>query len=150
MIRNAVKCDKDHSFESWFADSATFDRLQKSGHLACAVCGVSHVSKAIMAPSVSTGHAIAPPAPSVAAEVPSGPLSAPASPAEQALRALRQKVESEADFVGSDFATEARAMHDGEIDDRPIWGQASADEVKDLIKDDVPIMPLPFGPTKAN
>lgn len=146
MIRYTLKCAQGHSFESWFADSATFDRLQQAGHVACAVCGDADVEKAIMAPSVSTGSVPTPPAEPTS----DGPLSTPASPAEQAIRALREKVEAEADFVGSSFAAEARAMHDGEIDDRPIWGQASADEVRDLVEDEIPIMPLPFGPTKAN
>ncbi|MBB5514283.1 hypothetical protein FHS89_000281 [Rubricella aquisinus] len=137
MIRYALKCKDGHQFDSWFQDSATFDRLQSAGHVACAVCGVSSVEKAIMAPRVRTKEQDNAPA-----------LSAPAHPAEQALRALRTKVEAEADYVGDTFATEARRIHDGEAQDRPIWGEAKLADAKSLAEDGIPVVPLPFAPTR--
>jgi hypothetical protein len=137
MIRYALKCKEGHQFESWFQDSVTFDRLQAAGHVACAVCGDSAVEKAIMAPRVRTKESDTP-----------APLSTPAHPAEQALRALREKVEAEADYVGETFATEARRIHDGEAQDRPIWGEANLADAKSLADDGIPVVPLPFAPTR--
>ncbi len=73
-----------------------------------------------------------------------GPLGAPASAAEQALKELRTQVEANSDYVGKDFASEARAMHDGEAPERAIYGEAKVEEAKALIEDGVPVTPLPF------
>jgi len=138
MIRYHLQCENGHRFESWFSSSADYDRLESAGHLSCGVCGSSAVTKALMAPRVSVQDD-PPPAPEKA-----GPLSAPASPAEQALRALRRKIEAEAENVGRNFAHEARAMHDGEAPRRAIYGEARPDEARALVEDGVPVAPLPW------
>ena len=71
-------------------------------------------------------------------------MSQPASPAEQALKELRNHVEANSDYVGKDFASEARAMHVGDAPERPIYGEARVEEAKALIEDGVPVAPLPF------
>lgn len=142
MIQYALKCAEGHSFDSWFQSAAAFEKLAAAGHVSCAVCGGTQVEKAIMAPRVS-GPRDSEPAP--------GPLSQPASPAEQALAELRRKIERESDYVGNRFVTEARAMHDGDTPKRAIHGEARPEEARKLIEDGVPVAPLPFLPkSKAN
>ncbi|KMK68310.1 DUF1178 family protein [Puniceibacterium sp. IMCC21224] len=138
MIQYTLKCAQDHQFDSWFRSADAFETLHRTGMLACAVCGDGDVSKALMAPRVS--HATQAPK--------ARPLSAPRSAAEQALADLRAHVEKTSDYVGDTFADEARAIHDGTAPDRPIWGEARADEAKKLIEDGVPVAPLPFRPTR--
>ena len=135
MIRYDLKCAKGHRFESWFGSSADFDKLVTAGMLSCAVCGDAGVKKAIMAPRVAKEQR---------------PLSAPASPAEQAVKELRKKIEGSADNVGKNFAAEARAIHDGDAPDRMIYGVAKIEEAKSLIDDGIPVAPLPWGNKKAN
>ena len=143
MIQFTLKCTNDHRFDSWFQSSSAFDKLHAAGMVSCAVCGSVEVDKAMMAPRVSTADA--PPAP------PAKPkLSEPASPAEQALGELRKYVEKNSDYVGKDFATEARAIHTGDAPARPIWGETRGDEARKLIDDGVPIAPLPFTPTRKS
>lgn len=142
MIQYSLKCAEGHRFDSWFQSASAFDKLQNAGHVACAVCGSAKVEKALMAPRVN--HSDAP----ETQEPPARPLSGEKSPAEQALKALREHVEKNSDYVGKDFAREARAMHLGEVDARPIWGETRADEAKKLIEDGVPVAPLPFTPTR--
>ncbi len=137
MIRFTLHCDNDHRFDSWFASAAAYEALDVAGMLACAVCGSGAISKALMAPAVSTDR-----------HLHDRPLSAPASPAEQALADLRRKVEIDSDYVGLSFAAEARAMHAGDMPERSIWGEAQVDEARKLIEDGVPVAPLPFGPRK--
>lgn len=135
MIRYALKCHDGHSFESWFQSAAAYDALAAKGLVTCAVCGATEVSKAMMAPKVSDGARA---------------LSTPTSEAEGKIAALRKKVESEATYVGGKFAEEARRLHDAKVD-KPIYGEASAPEVKRLLDDGVPVAPLPFLPkSKAN
>ncbi|MDP3338765.1 DUF1178 family protein [Frigidibacter sp.] len=140
MIRYALTCPKDHSFESWFQSADAFDRLTASGLVSCTVCGATEVTKSLMAPAVRPARKAgeAEPAPR--------PLSAPANPAEEALAALRRKVEENSEYVGMNFAAEARAIHDGDAPGRAIYGEARLDEAKKLIEDGVPVAPLPFMP----
>ena len=135
MIRYDLKCAKGHRFESWFGSSADYDKLKSAGLVSCAVCGEASVEKAIMAPRVVKSVS---------------PLSAPASPAEQAVKELRKKIEDNADNVGTNFAAEARAMHDGEAPERPIYGEAKIEDAKSLIDDGIPVAPLPWGNKKTN
>ena len=138
MITYSLRCDQDHRFDSWFQSAEAFEKLHKSGMVTCAVCGSEQVEKAVMAPRLSS------------AEATERPLTQPRTPAEQALRALRKQVEDNADYVGRDFAQEARRMHTGDSPDRPIWGEARADDAKKLLDDGVPVMPLPFRPGRKS
>jgi len=147
MIQYALKCADGHEFDSWFQSAAAFDKLMSAGMVSCVVCGGAKVEKAIMTPRVRTARrAVA--APDVPDEPAPGPLSQPASPAEQAMAELRKKVEENADYVGKDFASEARAMHDGDTPHRSIYGEAAVDEAKKLVEDGVPVAPLPFMPNR--
>lgn len=158
MIRYTLKCENDHSFDSWFQSADAFDKLQAAGMNACPDCGSVKVAKSLMAPRVTTARkkAAAPvepvPAPTPAATAPSpvpeAPLSTPQSEAEAAITRMKAEVEKNSEYVGMSFAEEARAMHDGEIDNRPIWGEAKPEEAKSLIEDGVPVLPLPFTPTR--
>lgn len=138
MIQYALKCSEGHSFDSWFQSADAFDKLLTAGMISCAVCGVSEVKKAIMSPNLR------------AARKADGkmPLSSPASPAEQALAQLRRNIERNSEYVGMNFASEARAMHDGDVPSRSIYGEARADEARKLVEDGVPVAPLPFMPNR--
>lgn len=138
MIQYALKCANGHSFDSWFKSASAFDTLLASGMISCAVCGASDVEKAIMAPSVQATR-------DTATE---RPLSKPASPAEQALAELKENIEKNSDYVGSDFVAEARSMHEGVTPERSIYGEARIDEARKLLEDGVPVAPLPFTPNR--
>lgn len=137
MIRYTLKCKDGHSFDSWFASVSAFDALEVAGHLSCAECGSSEVKKSLMAPRVVAGD-------TNEATVPM--LSTPQSDAEKAVAELRRKVEATSDYVGSDFVTQARAMHNGDAPERAIYGEARLDQAKALFDEGVPVMPLPFRP----
>ncbi|WP_370228171.1 DUF1178 family protein [Cognatishimia sp.] len=145
MIQYTLKCSKDHRFESWFQSAESFDKLKTAGMLSCAVCGDAHVEKAIMAPRVRPARSAAAPQ-----KEPETPLSAPASPAEQALVELKKQVEENSDYVGANFASEARSMHEGDTPERAIYGEAKIEEAKSLIEDGVPVVPLPFMPGRKS
>lgn len=137
MICFALICDQSHRFDSWFGSGDTFEALVKAGHVSCPECGSASVKKTIMAPRVSKGDVFAPKT-----------LSEPASPKEANLKKLREQVESNAENVGLSFAAEARAIHDGSAPERAIFGEAKPADAKALIEDGIPVMPLPFTPTR--
>lgn len=145
MIQYALKCAEGHDFDSWFQSAAAYDKLAAAGMVQCAVCGSTQVEKAMMTPRVRPGSKAA----AAPEEVtPDRPLSQPASAAEQALAELRRKVEENSDYVGMNFASEARAMHLGEAPERPIYGEAKAEDARALIEEGVPVAPLPFLPNR--
>lgn len=141
MIHYSLKCDRDHRFDSWFKSASAFDALAASGHLSCTICGSGKVEKAVMAPRVAHGSAAAP---DEAVPV----LRAPRNDVERAIEELRRKVEESSDYVGRDFARQARAMHEGALPERSIFGEARAEEARALVEEGVPLMPLPFRPRR--
>ncbi|WP_298680214.1 DUF1178 family protein [uncultured Lentibacter sp.] len=140
MISFSLKCAQGHSFDSWFQSSEAYEKLQQQGMVACAVCGDSAVTKSLMAPRVSRARSKGQP----------GALSQPASPAEQALKDMRKKIEATSEYVGPQFATEARKMHLGEAPERAIYGEARLEEAKKLMDEGVPVTPLPFKPNRRS
>jgi hypothetical protein len=147
VIRYALACDRGHAFESWFANSATYDKQVKRGLVTCPACGSAKVEKAIMAPQLARkDRNRSEPAPIET------PAAVPA--AEQEFRAklkeLRDHLVKNADNVGTKFPEEARKMHYGEIEHRSIYGEASPDEAKDLHEEGIEFHPLPRLPDERN
>ena len=158
MIRYALVCERGHDFESWFQDSAAYDKQVKRELVTCPQCGSAKVEKAIMAPRLSTTakKRTAPiEAPAAVAEGPAAPAPvAMISPQEQEFRAklkeLRDHLVKNADNVGAKFPEEARKMHYGEIEHRSIYGVASPEEAKELSEEGVEFHPLPPLPDERN
>lgn len=168
MIRYSLKCERGHEFESWFQDSASFDKQLKRKLVSCPACESVKVEKAIMAPQVPRKGRTAGQrardehiAAASAAET-SAPAAAPSPPAAAALmspeaqefraklKELRDYIKTKADDVGGKFPEEARKMHYGEIEHRPIYGEASPDEARELIEEGVEVLPVPVLPDDRN
>jgi hypothetical protein len=66
------------------------------------------------------------------------------------LKELRDHIVKSADNVGERFPNEARKMHYGDIEHRPIYGEASSDEARALIEEGVEVTPLPVLPDDRN
>lgn len=131
MIKYALQCAAcEHDFEAWFASSAGYDEQHRQKHIACPACESVRVSKQIMAPAVSSSKRQANHAKIAAA-------------AKAFASKAREHVANNFDYVGDKFADEARAMHYGDADERPIWGQTTAEESKALKDEGVPAAPLP-------
>jgi hypothetical protein len=163
MIRYSLACERQHVFESWFQNSAAYDRQAARGLVTCPLCGSAKVEKAIMAPSLGRaarkGAAAAPAAPA-APETPAAPASeektpvAMVSPEEREVRAklreLRDHLTKNSDYVGQKFPEEARKMHYGEVEHRSIYGEASAEDAKALHEEGIEFHPLPVLPDERN
>lgn len=147
MICYKLRCAAAHDFDSWFRTSAAYDSLRAAGHVACPICGNTDVEKSLMAPAIRPARkAAGADQPSVAQAA--GPLSTPGSAVEEAFAAMRKQVEDNSEYVGLNFAAEARQMHDGTLPPRAIYGEAKPDEARKLIEDGVPVAPLPFMPKR--
>ena len=156
MIRYNLRCDRGHAFESWFQTSSAYDSQVKRKLVTCPACGSARVEKAIMAPQIVSkkGRDSAVPAPASPADV-TIPSSTPLMMAQERelrakLRELRDHIVKNADNVGERFPNEARKMHYGDIEHRPIYGEASPDEARSLIEEGVEVSPLPVLPDDRN
>ena len=138
MINYTLKCDQNHTFDSWFKSAEAFEMLVKKSMVVCSECGSTKITKAIMAPNVSTSRK--------KGNKPSELEKK--SKLKNDILELKKKIEANSEYVGNNFANEARSMYLGETPERSIYGEAKADDAKKLIDDGIPVMPLPFLPAK--
>ena len=161
MIRYSLRCERDHSFESWFQDSGAYEQQVRRKLVSCPVCDSVNVDKAIMAPRIVSkkGRERAAPEPAAAPttevappqqEAPASLMMAQEHELRTKLKELRDHIVKHADNVGERFPNEARAMHYGDKEHRPIYGEASPDEAKALIDEGIEVSPLPVLPEDRN
>jgi hypothetical protein len=172
MIRYALNCDQGHEFESWFQNSAAYDKQAKRGLVNCPVCGSAKVEKAIMAPRLARADAAEPQPPSPMPPTPTPAPPPPLQPApmptippgkapvaimssqerelRQKLKELRDHVTKNANYVGARFPEEARKIHYGETEHHSIYGEASPEEAKQLHEEGIEFHPLPILPDEYN
>ena len=164
MIKYALRCDQDHEFEGWFRNSEDCEAQTRDGQLHCPMCGSSAISKSLMAPRVSgtrsqdtepsqedcvttqgSGQADA-----SRQSVALGAAAKDQGKLQEMLRAVRDHVVENSDYVGDKFAEEARKMHFKETEPRGIYGEATTDEVESLAEDGIDCLPLPRLPKDQN
>ncbi len=134
MISFDLKCNKDHIFEAWFQDSASFEDQHNEGQIACPACGSKKVEKALMAPNLGHGTKNA------SLENERKKTVAMVS----ALDELRRQVEEKCDYVGDKFVEEARKIHYGETDRRDIYGKTTSEEAAALREEGVEFGEIPW------
>jgi hypothetical protein len=156
MIRYNLRCDRGHAFESWFQSSSAYESQEKRKLVSCPACSSVKVERAIMAPQIVSkkGRDSAAPSPAASTDV-TTPTSTPLMMAQERelrvkLKELRDHIVKNADNVGERFPNEARKMHYGDIEHRPIYGEASPDEARSLIDEGVEVSPLPMLPDDRN
>jgi len=157
MIHYNLRCKRGHTFESWFQSSAAYEAQERRKLVSCPICGSAEVERAIMAPQIvskkrreSTVPAPPPPSTEVAAPTSTPLLMAQERELRAKLKELRDHIVKSADNVGERFPVEARKMHYGDIEHRPIYGEASPDEARALIDEGVEVTPLPILPDDRN
>jgi hypothetical protein len=153
MIRYSLHCDRGHTFESWFQSSSAYESQEKRKLVNCPVCGSAKVERSIMAPQIVSKKGDS------NRQIQSNDVPVPAPPAEitaqerelrAKLKELRDHLVKNADNVGGRFPDEARKMHYGDIEHRPIYGEASPEEARSLIDEGVEVSPLPVLPDDRN
>ena len=149
MIKYNLECEEGHRFDAWFRNSEAFDRQAKRNLVNCPDCGSTRVSKAIMAPRVATTKGKDAVSVSNAADA-DGKLAAARREVFAAMRKLREAVEANAEYVGPRFAEEARKIHYEEVEERGIYGEATSDEVGELLEEGIECQPLPILPEDRN
>ena len=139
MIKYTLTCNKGHQFESWFSNSDSFEKLKQKGLLECTVCSSKEIEKSLMAPRITPNS-----------NKKKETLISAKNALEKEIEALKNKIKKTAIDVGENFPTEARAMHYGEKEEKPIIGRTTLEEAKDLAEEGIPFAPLPWNDDKVN
>ena len=152
MIHYQLRCGQDHGFDGWFKDSASFEKQAKRGLIECPECGGTDVERALMAPALAKRDSL----PAVIEETASAPAEAPAPekvatgrlPAQMlaVLQRMRAEVEKNCDYVGPDFADQARAMHRGEVEPKAIYGESTEEQAESLAEEGISVAKIPWVP----
>ena len=142
MIKFALRCRDGHEFEAWFASSDTWESQRRAHEVACPVCGITEVDKALMRPAIATSGK--------RETVALAANTSREAELRAALRRLRDEVTKNADDVGDRFAEEARKIHYQEVEPRGIYGRATPDEAKGLAEEGIGFAPLPILPDDHN
>ena len=139
MVIYDLTCDNSHSFEGWFSGPENYQEQLSQNRIECPVCGSTTITKLLHACAVHMKKEEAP--------VPRARRPTPAMPGPEQLREalirVHHYVQNNFEDVGAHFAEEARRIHEGEIDERPIHGTATAEEREALDDDSIPYMTLP-------
>jgi hypothetical protein len=126
-VFDLVCCD-GHRFEGWFASSESFDAQHAAAEVRCPVCDAHDVQRAPSAPRLNLGSD-----------------SSPRALLPALLSHLRRMV-SEAEDVGSRFASEARKIHHDEAPARSIRGTATREERRELEQEGIDTLTIPALP----
>ena len=137
MIVFNLNCsDCSSSFEGWFENTNDYNKQISKGLLTCPSCNSTQIKKGLMAPNVSkkSNSKISKRNKSIASNV----------------KKLKKIIEKEFDYVGDKFTEEAKKIKYGEVKERAIYGEASIEQTKELIDEDIDVLPLPFSTKKTN
>lgn len=158
MIHYQLRCIAAHEFDAWFRDSATFEAQAATGLLECPRCGESQITRALMAPSLPRGRS-AESNPAKPAPLSTGTAAGPTKDLalgerverlpdylRATLQRMRGEVERRCDYVGANFADEARKINEGESRPRGIYGEATRQEAEALAEDGIEVSRIPWLP----
>ncbi|MFC7048001.1 DUF1178 family protein [Emcibacter nanhaiensis] len=163
MIVFDLKCAENHVFEAWFRSSDAYEEQREAGQICCPHCGDNHISKSVMAPNISAksnrrsdavqdsedlvGLDQVPVAASAGvpenAEISVEDVKRAAEHMHDVMAKYRKFVEENCENVGDNFAAEARKIHNGESEERGIYGQTTLEESQELLEEGIDIFPVP-------
>ena len=137
MIVFNLNCsDCASSFEGWFENTQDYNEQIRNGLLTCPSCNSTQIKKGLMAPNVSKKS--------------NSKTSKMNKSIALNAKKLKKIIEKEFDYVGDKFTEEAKKIKYGESKERAIYGEASIEQTKELIDEDIDVLPLPFSTKKTN
>ena len=150
MIKYSLKCSEDfcsnkEPFDGWFQNSSSFEKQIKAGYISCPYCGSLKIRKNLMSPSVKTIKKIKPKINSKNIKYDEfHKKTIKQVDMMVVLRNLKKEIQKNAEFVGKNFAKEAKAIHEGKSKERAIYGQAKAKDLEDLKSKNIDVITVPW------
>ena len=137
IVFNILCKDCNSEFEGWFDSSKEFDKQKRKNLINCPICDNFSIKKSLMTPNLprrSNTKKIKNQKNAIANDI----------------KKYKKIIEKNYDYVGDKFTEEAKKIKYGEIKERPIYGEASLEQTKELLEEEINIMPLPWSPSKKN
>ena len=138
MIVFDLKCSSNHIFEAWFKDSNEYEKQKKKGLINCPICDDKRINKSIMKPNVSKKSNSQNNKKTINKTL------------VNKISKYKKMIEKNFDYVGVKFTEEAKKIKYGEAKDRGIYGEASIEQAKELIDEDIDFEPLPWTSNKKS
>ena len=123
-------------FEGWFEDTAEFEKQKKQKLINCPSCNSSSITKALMTPNVSKKS--------------NSKDKKIKKTIATSISKYKKIIEKNFDYLGDKFTEEAKKIKYGETKERAIYGEASIEQTKELMDEDIDVLPLPFSTKKTN
>ena len=130
IVFNLICNDCKNEFEGWFDSSNEYKSQLKRKLLLCPTCNSSSIKKSLMTPNVSKKS--------------NTKISKEKKTMINNIKKYKKIIEKNFDYVGDKFTDEAKKIKYGEIEERPIYGEASLEQTKELIEEDIAVTPLPW------
>ena len=136
MIKFKLICkDCKISFDSWFASSEEYERLKKKKFLNCHFCNSVNIKKTLMSPSVfrsKSNNKI-------------DSIDKKYKEIKESISRYQIFIKDNFDFVGKNFAYEARAIHYKEKKmTKGIYGTATKKDIKELKEEGIDTKMIPW------
>lgn len=136
IVFNLICSTCEYEFEGWFDNSSAFESQKKRKLINCPNCESSKIKKTLVAPNVGKKS--------------NSKKTVNKKTIASNINKIKKIVEDNFDYVGDQFTEEAKKIKYGETEDRPIYGEATIEQTKELIDEDISITPLPFQSSKKN
>ena len=142
MIKYKLICkDCNFLFDSWFASSKEYEKLKKKKYIDCYHCGSTSIEKTLMSPSVLKSN-----------------KESKVEMKDERYKDIRKKIneyqkfiEKNFEFVGENFAYEARSIHyKNKKKLKGIYGSASKEELSELKEEGIEAEIIPWLKDNSN
>ena len=138
MILFDLKCDKDHEFECWFPSSSNYEEQLKNKLIVCPYCNSTNIKKSVMAPNINTKRI------SKKNNIKDSKKIEAQKSLENKIKKFKKYIEKNTENVGKNFAEEAKKIYYGETRSRPIRGESTEKETRELVEEGIPFSRLPW------
>ena len=135
MIKYNLKCNNNHEFESWFADSREFEKLKKRRLLECIYCSSKEISKSIMAPMVSVAKNK-----TYDLEIDQQMIKEE----KTKLKKIQKYIEKNFEYVGENFSKKVREIYYDKKSKKTIYGITTPQEREELKEEGIDLLSIPW------
>ena len=134
MIKYILKCGNNHEFESWFSNSAEFEKLKKGKFLECIYCSSKEINKSIMAPMISSRKE----------KNKKFEVNKILKEERNQLLNLRKYIEKNFEYVGNNFSKKVREVYYNKDNKKMIYGTSTSQERKELADEGIDLLTIPW------
>ncbi len=141
MIKYKLSCKNCKTiFDSWFSSSNEFDKLKKIKLLNCVSCNSNEIEKTLMSPQIINKS-----------------KDKIKTYEDKKLKIFKNKmleyqkfIKKNFNYVGDNFAYEARSIHYNKKKSKGIYGKANLDDIKHLKEEGIETQNIPWIEDKDN